>query len=180
MSVKVPTAAELAAKQAVTEVIYRYCRGIDRMDRALTLSCWHPGGTDDHAPLYCGSAEGFVDWVWPVHAAMLSTRHVVSNVLIEVDGDRATSETYWTVTLRTPSPRGVTDIVGGGRYLDRLECINGLWAFRHRQSVHDWDRVDPVIETMSSGKALIAPNNPSAKIALSARDRTDPSYGYLK
>src|SRR5438477_89804 len=34
----------LAAKQAITEVIYRYCRGLDRMDRALALSVWHPGG----------------------------------------------------------------------------------------------------------------------------------------
>ena len=38
---------ELLAKQAIREVIYRYCRGLDRMDRALALSCWHPGGTAD-------------------------------------------------------------------------------------------------------------------------------------
>jgi hypothetical protein len=180
--VRTPSAAEVAAKQAITEVIYRYCRGMDRMDRELTLSCWHPGGTDDHAPLYVGSAEGFVEWLWPVHAAMVCTRHVVSNVLIEVDGNTATSETYWTVTLRTKGTRGLVDIVGGGRYLDRLECIGGKWAIRHRQSVHDWDRVDPVIETMSSSTAmpLIVPNNPDAKIAIAARDRSDPSYHYLR
>jgi len=181
MSVKVPTGSDWAAKQAITEVINRYCRGMDRMDRELTLSCWHPGGTDDHAPLYSGSAEGFVKWLWPVHAAMVSTRHVVSNILIDVDGDKAVSESYWTVTLRTTGPKGLVDIVGGGRYLDRLECIGGGWAFRHRQSVHDWDRVDPVGGTMSdsSAVALIPPNNPEAPISSSARDRTDPSYRYL-
>jgi len=34
----------LAAKQAITEAIHRYCRGVDRMDRALTLSVGHRGG----------------------------------------------------------------------------------------------------------------------------------------
>lgn len=178
MSVAPPTLQNVLAKQAITEVIHRYCRGMDRMDRELTLSCWHPGGTDDHAPLYCGSATGFIDWLWPVHAAMMSTRHVVSNILIDVQGDAATSETYWTVTLRTHGPKGLVDIVGGGRYLDRLECIDGRWAFRHRQSVHDWDRVDPVTLTLGDPGAapLIPPNNPDAPIAVSARDRSDPSY----
>ena len=181
MSAKPPTALEWAAKQAITDVIHRYCRGMDRMDRELTLSCWHPGGTDDHAPLYCGSAEGFIRWLWPVHAAMVSTRHVVSNILIELDGDTAASETYWTVTLRTKGPKGLVDIVGGGRYLDRLECIGGRWAFRHRQSVHDWDRVDLVGSTMSDAKAvpLLVPNNSEAPVSMSARDRSDPSYRYL-
>ena len=173
--------ADLAAKQSITEVIHRYCRGMDRMDRELTLSCWHPGGTDDHAPLYFGSAQGFVEWLWPVHAAMVSTRHVASNILIEVNGDSACSETYWTVTLRTKGPNGLVDIVGGGRYLDRHECIDGRWAFRHRQSVHDWDRVDPVIATMNDAGALpsLVPNNPEAPVSHAARDPTDPSYLYL-
>ncbi len=181
MSVKTPSAAESQAKQAITEVIHRYCRGMDRMDRELTLSCWHPGGTDDHAPLYCGSAAGFIEWLWPVHAAMVSTRHVVSNILIEVHGESATSETYWTVTLRTRSPQGLVDIFGGGRYLDRFECIGGRWAFRHRQSMHDWDRVDPVDGTLGDAGAepLIPPNNPEAPVSHTARDRTDQSYRYL-
>lgn len=181
MGVRTPDIAEVAARQAITEVLHRYCRGMDRMDRELTLSCWHPGGTDEHAPLYAGSAEGFVDWLWPVHAAMLGTRHVLTNIHIEVDGDRAVSESYWTVTLRVPRPEGVVDIFGGGRYLDRLECIRGVWAFRHRCSVHDWDRVDPVAGTMANfaGPALIVPNNPEAPVRISARDQSDHSYSLL-
>lgn len=181
MGVKTPGPAEVASRLAIAEVLHRYCRGMDRMDRELTLSCWHPGGTDEHAPLYAGSAAGFVDWLWPVHAAMLGTRHVLTNIIIEVDGDRAVSESYWNVTLRVPRGDGVVDIFGGGRYLDRLECIDGVWAFRHRCSVHDWDRVEPVIGTMANfaGPALIEPHNPEAPIRASARDRSDHSYTLL-
>lgn len=181
MDTHAPIAAELAARAAITEVIHRYCRGIDRMDRELTLSCWHAGGTDDHAPLYSGSAEGFVDWVWPVHAAMVGTRHVVSNTLIDVHGDRATAETYWTVTLRVDSQESLYDIQGGGRYVDNFECIDGVWAIRHRQSLHDWDRVDRVTNTMQDfpGMPLIEPNNPEVPAKTSARDRYDYSYQVL-
>ena len=38
---------ELSDKQAITEVIYRYCRGLDRMDADLVRAVWHPGGTAD-------------------------------------------------------------------------------------------------------------------------------------
>jgi hypothetical protein len=181
MGMRQAGAAEVAAKLAITEVLHRYCRGMDRMDRELTLSCWHPGGTDEHAPLYAGSAEGFVEWLWPVHAAMLGTRHALSNILIEVDGERAVSESYWNVILRVRRAGGVVDIFGGGRYLDRLECIDGEWAIRHRCSVHDWDRVEPVVGTMANfaGPALIEPNNPEAPVRVSARDRSDHSYTLL-
>lgn len=178
MGVKTPTLAELAAKQAITEVIHRYCRGMDRMDRELTLSCWHPGGTDDHAPLYAGTAEGFVEWLWPVHAAMVVTRHVVTNTLIELDGDRAGAETCWTVTLQVGSDGTLYDVEGGGRYIDNFECIDGSWAIRHRRSVLDWNRVTPVAGTLAdfAGRPLIVPNNPEVAGMVGARDRSDYSY----
>ena len=181
MSDQTPNSTELAARAAIVDVIHRYCRGMDRMDRELTLSCWHPGGTDDHAPLYSGSAEGFVDWLWPVHAAMVATRHVVSNTLIEVDGDTAATETYWTVTLRVKNQDALFDIQGGGRYLDSFECIDGVWAIRHRQSLHDWDRVDRVTQTLQDAgdMPLIEPNNPEVPAKASARDRSDYSYQIL-
>ncbi len=172
---------ELHAKQAITEVIHRYCRGMDRMDKELTLSCWHPDGTDDHAPLYAGSAEGFIEWLWPVHAAMISTRHVVSNILIEIKGDTAGSETYWTVYLRTPYDGGVYDIIAGGRYVDTFECVNGTWAIRHRQSLSDWNRLEKVEKTLEEfvDNPVIIPNNPEVAPKTSARDHSDYSYTVL-
>ena len=166
----------LAAKQEITEVIYRYCRGMDRMDRELTLSCWHPGGTDDHAPLYAGSAEGFINWLWPVHAAMVGTRHVVSNILISLQGDTAVSEAYWNVQLRTLVNGEPRDIVGAGRYIDDFRRIDGVWAICHRTSVSDLVRVDPVIDMASFDDPLITPNNPEKAAERSARDATDYSY----
>lgn len=178
MGVKTPALEDVAARLAITEVIHRYCRGMDRMDRELTLSCWHPGGTDEHAPLYSGSAEGFVDWLWPVHAEMLSTRHVVTNTIIALDGDKAETETYWSVTLRTPYQGKVYDIFGGGRYLDQFECRDAEWAIRHRQSILDWERVELCALSMADflDPPLIVPNNPEVPSPVSRRDKQDISY----
>ena len=168
---------DLLDKQAITEIIYRYCRGLDRMDREMTLSCWHEGGTDDHGALYSGSAEGFVEWLWPVHAAMERTQHTINNILIQIDGDKAGAESYYTVYLRSAMPGGFIDRVGGGRYCDNFERIDGVWKIRHRQSVSDWIRADPVGDIDLS--AVIPPNNPDNRTPAGQRDKGDYSYKVL-
>ena len=34
----------LLAKQAITEVLYRYCHAVDRRDADMASTIWHPGG----------------------------------------------------------------------------------------------------------------------------------------
>ena len=173
--------AEWLAKQSITELLHRYCRALDRMDRDLALSCWHEGGTDEHTPLFSGTGADFVDWVWKLHAPMKLTRHVLTNILIEVDGEQAWSESYWTVLLRLERGGKLIDIWGGGRYLDHHRLASGRWAFVHRRSVHDWDRVAPLDVTMENfpGPPLIEPQAPNAPLYAASRDRDDPSYQAL-
>jgi len=162
---------ELVAKQAITEVIYRYCRALDRMDRALADTVWHPGGTADYGPtMFQGSGAGFLDWVWPTHASMLGHSHQVANVLIEVDGDTAGSEAYVTATLWAAfTPDALTQIVSRGRYVDRWSRRDGVWAIDHRRFLDDLTTITPV-------PGVAAPD-PGASAA--RRDRTDPSYDVL-
>lgn len=174
---------EVHARQAITDVIYRYGRALDRMDRELALSCWHEGGTDDHAPLFVGAARDFIAWLWPVHAAMEVTRHVITNIQIALDGEGAGAESYWTVTLRLMGDDGIRyDVVGQGRYVDDFSWIDGRWAITHRRSIHEWDRVEKVGITMADADvpATVRPNNPDATLTLPRRDREDYSYSVLQ
>jgi hypothetical protein len=159
---------ELLAKQAITEVLYRYCRALDRMDRALASSIWHPGGTADYGDLYEGTGEGFIEWVWGVHAPLTGHSHQITNRLISVGGDRAVSEAYVTVALRAVTPEGaVWDSISRGRYLDRLSAVDGRWAIDHRQYVHD---VGPTTVIGTEADRL-----PSS----TTRNLDDPSYAFL-
>jgi hypothetical protein len=107
---------------------------------------------------------------------MEGTRHVVSNILIELDGNSAVTESYWNVQLRLLVDSELTDIQGAGRYVDRFECIDGVWAIRHRTSLSDMIRVDKVTEMSAYEKPLIMPNNLEAAPGISARDPSDYSY----
>ena len=111
----------LTAKQAITEVLYHYCRGLDRMDRAMALSVWHPDGTADYGEIYQGTGHGFVEWVWHAHAAMAAHSHQITNVLIDVypNGDRAVSEAYVTAAVRTNPQDGHDDRLRRPRPLPR-------------------------------------------------------------
>lgn len=173
---------EMADRIAITDVLHRYARGLDRMDKVLTQSCWHPGGTDDHAPMYKGSAEGFLDWLWPVHAALEMTHHNISNILIELDGNQAGTECYWHVTLRKRVGTELWDSVSQGRYVDQFEKINGVWAIRHRQSLHDWNRTEKVKHVRGDPAlpVIVVPNNPEAAPAPNRRDVGDYSYRVLR
>lgn len=173
---------DVEAKLAITEVLHRYARAMDRMDAPMVLSCWHPAGTDDHAPLYSGSATGFVEWLWPVHAAFDVTRHCISNVLIELDGDRAGSECYWQVTLRKAVGDDLWDSISQGRYVDTFEKIGGVWAIRHRQSLLDWNQTGKVLYRRGDPgtPTLVEPFSPGSAPPPNRRSADDYSYSVLK
>lgn len=169
----------LEAKFAITEVLYRYCRALDRMDRPLADSVWHPGGTADYGPTFQGTAAGLLDMMWAGHAKLTGHSHQVTNVLIEVDGDEAASESYVTGTLWQTNDAGTLDhMVAVGRYLDRWSCRDGIWAIDHRRFVYD--AVFPFAAGGAGPTTLVdlaSRRDPSQ--TASRRDRTDPSYGLL-
>jgi hypothetical protein len=161
---------ELLAKQAITEVLYRYCRGVDRLDREMALSVWHPDAVADYGEHYRGTGAGFVDWVWRAHEGFERHSHQIANILIElVDSEHAVSESYDTAALRRRAGDGrVVDIISRGRYLDRWSCREGRWAIDHRVSVGD-------IQTVRESVPELADDSGST----ARRDRDDPSYEYL-
>ena len=162
----------LLAKQAITEVIYGYCRGLDRMDRDLALSTWHEGGTADYGPIFNGTGADFVDWAWNAHTAFTAHSHQVTNILIRVDlaNDRAVSESYVTVALRTPPTDGsLIDIVGRGRYVDRWSRRDDRWAIDHRQFVGDFQ----------AAYAMPAEDAIGGSASTGRRGPDDPSYAIL-
>jgi len=170
----------LAAKQAITEVLHQYCRGMDRMDTELTRQCYHADGIDQHTGQYSGSGHGWAEWVDRLHASMVVTQHKLTNILIEVSGDDAWSESYWTVILRIPFGGKVIDVTAAGRYLDHFRCIDDVWAIQRRRTVNDWHRADEVINTAETfeGQTLMV-LDPSLPAFIMSRDRSDPSYDFL-
>ena len=58
------------------------------------------------------------------------TRHVITNVNIDLDGDRASSRCYATVFQQTDELP--LQPIASGRYVDRFERVDGTWRFADR------------------------------------------------
>jgi hypothetical protein len=142
---------DIEARIQIQEVLYRYCHGIDRLDRELLRSCFHPGSM--HVK-FGDSSEAFCDYAITTLAppAFVLTHHQLGNILpISIQGDAADVETYFTAYHRIgskPPPHLSPDVAGfdwivRGRYMDRFERREGVWRIVRRNVAHDWMRYDP-------------------------------------
>jgi hypothetical protein len=131
----------LAALQAITDTLHRYCTAMDRIDNELGYQVWHDDGTVDYENTFQGSGREFVDWVLDLHRTFDATFHQVTNIVIQLDGQRATSECYAFACNRV----GDRDFVIRGRYQDALSCRDGEWRIDHRRFVSDITQIVPVV-----------------------------------
>ncbi len=135
---------DLIARQQIADVIYRYARGIDRLDFELVRSCYHPDAYDDHGSL-SGNVDTFIAAAGPFLARWTATQHFMGNMLIEVDGEVARAETYAVAYHRREDVEGIgKDDVIGIRYVDRFEKRDGKWRIAYRVVATEWRRVEPV------------------------------------
>jgi len=158
---------DVIATHQIRETLARYCRALDRMDKEMAYGVWSDGATAHYLGIYDGTARGFVDWVWEAHAGMQCHSHQVTNLLAQIDGESATSESYVTVVLWTKSDdRGQqTEIVARGRYLDRWSRGPRGWTIDERTHVVDTQTVAPLRKGQISAE--------------SARDASDPSFEFI-
>jgi hypothetical protein len=139
----------LADKQAIYEVVLRYCRGIDRLDMALVRSAFHPDAIDNHVG-YAGPVEGFIAFVEPSLHGFTGSMHILCNHLVEIDGDVAASETYALgVHWGEPADKAVQNFTMGFRYVDHMTRRNGVWAIQERWVACEWARSDVGVPKMT-------------------------------
>lgn len=158
----------LADRLAIQDVLCRYARGIDRCDEKVLRGVWWPGAEVDYGSGYSDAG----DWSTAVVASlgtMRRTQHFLGNMLIEIDGDGATAETYCRAYHEVDGADAPQEMEVGGRYLDRLEKRGGEWRIANRRYVHDWNR------NIASTAAWDGPLYGTLK-RVGARLPDDPSY----
>lgn len=172
--------AELKDRSEIHQCLMAYSRAVDRLDRDLLLSVYHPDAVDDHG-VFVGSPVEFADWVIDMHTRThLSHQHCQFNCTIDLDGDTAHTETYYMFIgmNREGDPLTMT----GGRYLDRLEKRAGRWAIAERICLRDWAQLKDIPTSLDQSKMTAVKDLPESIIALmrngpqTSRDRQDPSY----
>jgi hypothetical protein len=125
-----------------------YAAGVDRRDRDLFVSAFHPDATlHVHAPgdpdTVTGTRAGHDELgeITTLIARYDATYHFVGNARYEVDGDHATGEVYGMAHHLTPDRHGGTDYVMLMRYLDTYSRRAGTWRIDERHCLTDWTEV---------------------------------------
>ncbi|CAN5344536.1 nuclear transport factor 2 family protein [soil metagenome] len=161
---------ELLARTQIMEVLWRYCRAVDRGDVELLRSIYHDGGTDAHGS-FVGTGVDFAPYIVDkMDAATIVGQHHITNALIELHGDTAAVESYFLAIQPYVSAEG-TNLLGfiGGRYLDRFACLDGAWGVTERRVIMDWSRA-----SLDGAEWPGMPGYP-----LGARHEVDPSTGFF-
>ena len=127
----------LLDKAEILDCLTRFCRGSDRRDRALFIACCHPDAIISVGP-FVGSAAELYDWSDGMAATNNGTMHNLLNFTCDLDGDSAHSETYYFFTQRNLDG---SNVLAGGRYIDRFERRDGEWKLLVRNNFIEWSSV---------------------------------------
>jgi len=159
----------LLDKQEIAEVLTRYMRAVDRGDVERLRGCYLAGATEEHGGVFSGTAEAYVDDITRTltHPKAITT-HVLSNILIEIEGDRADVECYVTAFARVKAG----DTLTVARMIDVFEKVGGRWGIRHRRLLWEWNHDMERSEGWIFG--LLAPD--TSVLHRGAKFPADPIY----
>lgn len=166
--------AELLAKREITELLYRYCRGVDRLDMELVRSCYHPDATDSHGT-FQGTVDEYLEWSERLLRRYTGSTHTVLNVFVEIDPELVVAANGETVQWARSEAHGIArhwteggppelNLSVGFRFIDDVTRRDGgPWLIQRRVATTEWVREEqfrPFDERFLRG----------------SRDRSDPVY----
>jgi hypothetical protein len=157
----------LADREDILDCLIRFSRGMDRFDRELFLSAFHPDATIA-AGVFVGGPVALYDWASVLHdQGQVTTHHNLLNYTCEIERNTAHTETYYLFVGRN---RDATNWIAGGRYIDRLERRDGAWRIALRTNVIEWSGMVPTMPLPFADVPDIHVNGAPA------RSKDDPSY----
>ena len=122
----------LADRMAITDLMARYADRIDANDPEGSSACFAEGGVGIYWGEYQGRAA-IAERLRGILRQFTATSHHLSNVLIELDGDRATGQSYVYAFHRFAADGRFMHV--WGRWVDELVRVDGDWYFARREVV---------------------------------------------
>ena len=160
---------EPSQRAEIVDKLLSYTRGIDRLDKQSVISAFHPGATLNNYGPNPMSIEDFVEYALPsLQKRYSATQHRVSNVRVEINGDKALVESYvlaYHIESGKDSKRLHTF---NGRYIDTFTYSNRQWKISERSLRNDWSKVEDISVEMAGSSVWVA----------SSRSTDDPIYDF--
>ena len=122
-----------ADKAQIAEVLVRYATGIDFKDWTLFRTCWADQVDIDYGDLGTFTdPDAFTTMMEQVHGGMGQTYHRISNMIVDVNTDRATARSYVHAVLQAVPDDNGSWIDALGHYDDELVRTSDGWRIAKR------------------------------------------------
>jgi uncharacterized protein (TIGR02246 family) len=132
--------ASVEDRTRIGDLFARYMWAIDTGDVDTLAGCFTEDGALESPAVgqYCGrsSIRAFAQRFAAFRERGSQMRHVISNLLVDADGDLASAKCYLVVFL---TKDGASRLLGPGRYECDLRKVDGQWLFQRRLVVMDHD-----------------------------------------
>ena len=122
--------------RAIEQLLYRYAWMVDRRKWELMDEVFSADGTIDYASTGGPGAMPYraaLEWLdralkpWPLNL------HHITNIAVDVDGDRSEARCYFTAPMGRPAAGGGRDVItNAGFYLDTLVRTPQGWRIAAR------------------------------------------------
>jgi uncharacterized protein (TIGR02246 family) len=129
--------AALEAKDAIREVMARYCHALDQCRFVDVAALFAPDGewtTDYGSARGRGEIKALLRSVVPVKGEGPQRKHYITNIIISLDADSARAVSDYLIVRE--SETGLIPVMGG-TYRDVFVKLDGGWSFRRKELVHD-------------------------------------------
>lgn len=132
-------ASYLEERLAIEDLFVRYTTALDRGDVETLVDCFTPDGSLDSPAVgsHAGHAaiRAFAERFAAFNRRGSQLRHVISNLAVEVDGERARAICY---LLNILTRNGESRLLAPGRYeCDLVKSTGGRWRFQRRVVILD-------------------------------------------
>ena len=164
---------ELFDREEIYDILVNYARGADRADVDQIAAAYHDDAIEDHGGTFHGPASEYVALISKVLPTAPRMSHIVTNMNIELDGEKAYTECYFLTFSRRDQIDDPFDSLTMARVIDRFERRDGAWKIAHRRLAWDWNHEMPLLE--SWGRGGIAPD--PSKLTRGAKKPDDILYG---
>jgi len=129
---------QLEDREAIRELLVVYGRLLDKKDLAGYSKLFAKDGVWEGGIGSATGPDGIYKMLETVYARVTPGQygndyHIMSDFIVSVDGDTATSWSRWTWVIE--GGKGTPEISRSGHYEDTLVREGGEWKFKHRLTV---------------------------------------------
>lgn len=128
--------ATLLAEREIGRALIRFARAMDARDWEAVRAIMAPDATGELGTGPLASPDAVIGCIRHYLDGCGPTQHLLGNMLVEVDGDSATSQCYVSDMHLGPGDKRHLTFSTLGDYHDQWRCIDGAWRMTHRTKVN--------------------------------------------